>query len=205
MLRIGWLREARRKASYFKSFRMNIRANVRALWKGYWTPDQFDTQMRRSLEVGYTAAWYEGAKEMGVLPDELTAEEIAALNAAIAQNSAHIERFAQTIREKSQANGGKLTPLLKRSDMWVNRYHDVKNQARLMAGADQKLKWVLGNNIDHCRSCLKQAGRVYRGSIWTKYGVRTQSPNLACGGWNCHCDQIPTDEPVTPGRPPSIP
>ena len=205
MLRIGWLREARRKASYYKSFRMNIRANVRALWKGFWSANEFDTQMRRTLERGYTAAWYEGAKEMGVLPDELIAEEIAALNAAIAQNSAHIERFTQAIQEKSQANGGRLTPLLTRSDLWVFRYEDVKHQAMMLAGKDKKLKWTLGANKDHCPSCLKQAGRVYRASTWAGYDIRPQSSRLVCGGFRCHCIFVPTDERVTPGRPPNIP
>lgn len=91
-----------------------------------------------------------------------------------------------------------------RIPMWVNRYNDVVNTAKIMAGGDKKLKWVLGPT-EHCSSCMKLAGKVKRGSLWQTSGIRPQSRSLACGGYNCQCSLQPTTDRASAGRLPSIP
>jgi hypothetical protein len=91
-----------------------------------------------------------------------------------------------------------------RIPMWVNRYTEVVNTAKTMAGADRKLKWVLGPT-EHCSSCLKLAGKVKRGSFWQASGIQPQSSSLACGGFNCKCSLQPTTDRASAGRLPSIP
>jgi len=92
-----------------------------------------------------------------------------------------------------------------RIPMWTNRYREVMNTAKTMAGADKKLIWVLGPTEESCPSCLKLAGKVKRGSVWMASGIQPQSPALACGGFFCQCSLQPTDLPASPGRLPSIP
>ena len=58
--------------------------------------------------------------------------------------------------------------------------------------------------VHNCCDCLRMHGRVYRNSIWAKYGIEPQSPNLACFGGHCRCKKTPTDLPVTKGRPPAL-
>jgi hypothetical protein len=91
-----------------------------------------------------------------------------------------------------------------RLPMWINRYTEVVNTAKIMAGADRKLKWVLGPT-EHCSSCLKLAGKVKRGSVWIASGIQPQSRSLECGGFNCQCSLQPTTDRASAGRLPSIP
>lgn len=114
------------------------------------------------------------------------------------------------IIEGSEANGGSLTPLLMRVEMWVNDLGRIRQKAQNMACADQKAEWLIGPTEQHCPTCSFYAGKVYRRSVWIKYleplGLlpRTKGPEsgLACGGWQCLCDLVNTNKPVTPGRPP---
>ena len=91
-----------------------------------------------------------------------------------------------------------------RIPMWTNRYTEVMNTAKVMAGGDRKLKWVLGPT-EHCSSCMKLAGKVKRGSMWVASGIQPQSRSLECGGYNCQCSLQPTTDRASPGRLPSIP
>ncbi|RLC88775.1 MAG: hypothetical protein DRJ03_01620 [Chloroflexi bacterium] len=58
--------------------------------------------------------------------------------------------------------------------------------------------------IHNCIDCLNYSGRVYRASIWAKYDIRPQHPNLACHGYNCKCHFEVTTENAWPGRPPGM-
>lgn len=101
-----------------------------------------------------------------------------------------------------------ITPLLQRVELWVNDLGRIRILAQNMAGADRKAEWVLGPTEEHCSTCSFYAGKVYRRSVWTKwlepYNLmpRTKGPGKECEGWQCKCDLVDTDKPVTPGRPP---
>lgn len=58
--------------------------------------------------------------------------------------------------------------------------------------------------VHNCADCSRVEGRVYRNSVWAKYGWQPGSSDLACQGFRCRCTLDPTDEPVTSGRPPSM-
>ena len=164
--------------------------------------DDFASAIRRR----FIEAWHEGAATCGIQPDELTDEELQALETEINQEITYIWQFSVDIIGDIISNrnsGGKLKPLLDRVELWMNAYHRLKSQAQLMACADQKLKWVMDPAQENCEDCQKYNGRVYRGSIWAKYGIQPQGSNLACGGWRCGCILVVTDDPVTAGRPPS--
>ncbi|HUV28112.1 MAG TPA: hypothetical protein VMW34_12170, partial [Anaerolineales bacterium] len=83
-------------------------------------------------------------------------------------------------------------------------YRDVYNRATIMAAKDQKLEWIYGDTVKHCVSCSSLSGKVKRGSQWEaffeKTGLRPQSPRLACKGFECKCDTVPTTKPMSMGR-----
>ena len=192
-------------SSGFANFRASMRSAVRALWAGIWGDSEFIGAMGSDIERAYPKAWLEGASVCGIKSlDELTIEEQNALREATYAQFAYIPPFADDIVANSKANGGKLAPLLKRVDLWVNGYRAVVAKARLMACADRKLVWRLGPTIERCHDCLTYNGRVYRGSVWAKYKIAPQSRSLACHGFNCKCTLSVTDAPANKGRPPAM-
>ena len=172
------------------------------MWTGAINYFMFYETFSITLEQGLTAAWYEGSAMCGILPEEMSLEEAMTLRYKIAEQRQYINGFADAIEAGSKENKGKLTPLLQRAQLWANRYNDVRNEAKLMACRDQKLRWDLGSTIQHCSDCLSYSGRVYRASTWRRHDIRPQHPGLECQGFKCGCQFVPTDELATRGRPP---
>lgn len=185
-------------------FGLAIRSGVRGLWKGVIDRSSFVYQMTRAIRRQLKNAWHEGAERCGIRPEELSAPEKLRLHMIIQENIGYIPGFADAIEAGSQANGGKLGPLISRAALWTSKYMQAQSLAQQMACRDQKLRWDLGRTKVHCEDCLKLNGRVYRASIWEKYDIYPKSPNLACGGWLCDCRFTPTNESGTPGRPPRL-
>ena len=192
------------------NYRRVLRAAVRGLWGGVIDYYGFYEVMFVAIDNAFYRAWYEGAAECGIKPEELTPDEQQELQQAIATERGFIGRFADTIEKNSKAEGGKLTPLLNRVDRWVIRYNDIRNRAKMMACGDQKLEWVLGIS-EHCDSCLKLAGKIKRASYWQENDVRPQHPTkllcmIGAGGVSvCQCALVPTDRHLSPGPLPSLP
>ena len=189
-------------------YRQAIRNAVRGLWKGVIDYDQFFDVMTTAIRQGVQAAFQEGAQDCGILPSEFSPAERAALERNIRYESQWIAGYADAIEEGSQANGGKLTPLLQRSEIWTGRWSGIRDEARTLACADQKLKWVQGPTSDQCASCTKLNGKVKRGSFWSERGILPRvhgAPYLECQGFRCQCSLEPTDEPCSKGPLPSLP
>lgn len=146
-------------------FVRNVNSAVRGLWSGVLDYYDFFEAMAASVRIGYNKAWNAGAAECGIMPDELSPEEQVKRQSMITAQMGYINGFASAIEQNSKEKGGKLGPLLNRGQLWSNRYRDVINTARAMACADRKLKWVLGAT-EHCKTCLRLAGKVKRGSQW---------------------------------------
>jgi len=196
--------KAKAQSYGFNEYARGVRSAVRGLWSGVYDEMAFYEAFYSLLNVGLTAAWQEGARNCGIAPDELTLDELKLMRFRVSEQMNYVTGFAEAIAAGSKENKGKLTPLLQRALMWVNRYNDVKNQAMQIACKDQKLMWVIGPTEQHCASCSKLDGRVYRASIWKKYDLRPQMWRLACRGVHCLCTLNPTTDRVTPGHPPSI-
>lgn len=194
-----------RKRSGREQFRQGVRTDVRTLWSGEGDAKRFDSDMRRSLDRGYTMAWLEGAGDYGITQfEDLTTKEQIALGKAIADAIEYIDGFSDAIQAGSKANKGKLAPLLKRAELWVNRYDGIVSLARTMAGADQPMQWVLGPTEQHCRDCSALNGKVKRGSVWRASGILPQVPELECHGFNCLCQLVPTTAPISKGKLPRL-
>lgn len=197
---MGGLKQNRRSDKGLEAYRRALRSPVRGLWQGVIDESQFEEAMLSVIGRGLNRAWIEGAAECGIGPEELTQAEQETLAGRVTEEFGHVGGFGAAIAENSRANGGKLTPLFGRLEMWVNRYRDVINQAKAMACKDGKAIWRIGPTEQHCRSCAGFNGRVYRFSTWESNGAMPQSQNLLCRGFRCLCNLDPTDGPITKGR-----
>ena len=188
--------------SYAKFFKA-IRAACRGLWSGVLTLEEFYDMMLLAVEQGLEAAWSDGANEVGIDPDERTSEEQIALDLLVFQSTTRIWTFGEWILQHNKESGGKLSTVFNRAEMWINRYNEARNLAKVMAGADRKLKWTLGPT-EHCDDCAKLAGKVKRASSWKKADIRPRMRKLKCGGFRCQCELKPTRAKLTRGRLPKI-
>ena len=184
-------------------YRAQLRSAVRGLWSGaldYFDAwDTFDIAIRHS----FTQAYHDGAKDVGVLPSELTPQEKIALQQAIQQETGFIDRFLVDIERRSKANGGKLGPLFSRIERWVQRYQQMYTDGQMAARDDPKMLWIR-TAAESCPSCLAAEGKVKRLSMWKDSGFYPQSPRLQCmasakGVTVCKCYLERTDEPMTRG------
>lgn len=182
------------------AYRREVRSVIRGLWIGAITKRQALTAFRRAIGQGIDKAWTAGAIECDIAEDELTQDELAARDKYIFEQGELATGFIDAIAVQSKANGGKLTPLLQRGELWINRYNDAQNQAKLMACADRKGQWQIGPTEKSCLSCSGLDRRVYRFSVWEQNDARPQSERLACKGFNCQCRIVPTDRAITRGR-----
>jgi hypothetical protein len=153
---------------------------------------------------GFSSAWYQGAKSVGIQPDELTDAEKQAMQVAIYQQLIYLPGFADYVYHNSRLMNDSLPAVLNRMSMWIIRWNQFVNQGRMMARLDQKLKWVRGPTSDSCDDCKRLDGRVYRASTWLKYDIRPQSHRLKCKGFKCLCGLYATTDRCNPGRPPGI-
>lgn len=200
------LNKARRAApaSGAEDYRKSIRYHVYSLWKGQTTMFDFIDGMYATIHRTFNRAWRDGAYTCGILPTELSQEELMLIDQAINTEALYLPKFASDVYNGRQAAGGKLGTLTARIPMWINRYWSLFEMAKTHACGDRKLKWLWNPSKEHCSDCARVQGRVYRASTWRKYGWSPKSSNLACGGFRCGCIFIETDDPVTPGRPPSL-
>lgn len=188
-------------------FTSAIRASFRGLWRGEFTTIMFAEDMFTVIKRGFELAWREGAEEAGIMPNERTQEEQDKLDLMVGQNFQYVGTLAQWIFANRKDAGGAWATVEGRTGVWISRYDEVKNLARLMSGENIKQVWRIGNTEKSCRTCLKLAGRVHRKSVWLAHNIAPQmiTDLLECGGWRCDCRLEDTDEPMTRGRFPNLP
>lgn len=186
-----------------EGYGIGIRQAVRDLWRGNIDIAIFIAIMIFIIRMGFTSAFNSGAAAAGISPEEFTAAERGALEGEIAVDVGSLAGFAVAIAGEARILGGALGPLLGRAELWQNRFEEVRSLGLRMAAGNQKLMWVWNPLKDHCLDCLKYNGRVYRASVWQRYGIRPRMGELECGGWHCGCSFQLTDDPAMPGRPPS--
>jgi len=180
-----------------------LRDAVRGLWRDDLSQEVFIGDVSSLMETRLRQAWFEGAAECAIYPDEITPSEQLKLATAIQEQLAFISGFAADIVANSKDRGGKLTPLMTRVDqLWVNRYFQFKNEGQATACSDVKMMWVLGLTEEHCPECIQLHGRVKRGSYWISRGILPRVPGnnyTTCRGYKCWCSLVPTEEPVSRG------
>jgi hypothetical protein len=192
--------------------------NTQRLAAEYWRGqirDQgtFEHSFEQAVVAFNTAAMLQGFEKAGIKPDELTVLELAAIEGYLANQISHIGDFAswlaagqgQFFNIQGPQGGHPRAAVEQRARLWCNRWLDAYNEGMQIGAKDGKLKWVMGPT-EHCSTCLKLSNRVYRASTWARYDIHPQHPeNLECKGYQCQCFFVPTNEPLTPGRPPNVP
>ena len=190
------------------TFQASVGAVARGLYNSQLDALAGADAMFSAVGRGLTQAWEEGAKSCGVLATERTDEESAELTRLIGDQYQYVGRFVEWIIQHNKASGAPWEMIKSRAAMWVNRYIEVKGIAQAMTCQNKKLRWQIGKvKKEHCRTCLKLNGRVARASAWDERGIYPRMINglLACGGYNCGCGFVETDQPATRGRWPKLP
>lgn len=181
------------------NYQRQIRAAVRGLYKGVISMGDFRSAMKSTITRGMTQAWTEGAKVCGIKFDELSEEEVKALDQITLDQFEYIEGFRDFVKDKAEDKQGRLNDAFTRAELWINRYGEARNKAKAMACADKKLMWKINVRCsEHCGSCLNLNGKVKRGSYWSKT-ILPRSRQLKCGGWRCCCELVQTDAAITRG------
>lgn len=189
------------------AYRADLRAIGRGAWLGVWRQDQLFDLLFNAIDRGLTRAWTEGAKQVGIAADEITPAEQLVLSGVIFNEYDKVGGLIALLNTNTKKDGHKLGTIFARLELWVNRYKDVVNRAKVEGEKDPKLKWSLGPTKNHCYTCGRLSGKIKRASWWRDNVMPQQPPNpsLECGGWKCGCGLEPTDEPMSRGRMPNVP
>jgi hypothetical protein len=170
-----------------------------SLFRGEEDAFAFISDMTEAISEQLTKAWNEGARAVGIEPDEFTSEDKVMIDEIIKAEyefilglGSDIEAVIGTLELKEFS--AQFRP---RVDVWAMRYQDVVNRAKAHFGNRTKLVWRLGPSKKHCGTCSSLNGIVAYAKEWEASGVRPQSPPnkaLQCGGWNCKCNLEVTTE-----------
>jgi hypothetical protein len=160
----------------------------------------------RSIDQQLTEAWNKGADDMGVAPDEMSADDRNILEAIINNETDFIKRMAGDIQAAKDAE---MTPedferqFGARVDLWANRYNETVNRAHVVFGQKARLIWEMGATEEHCPFCSALNGIVAWGYEWEEARFHPQMPpnptlsgewngGKGCEGWHCDCGLNPT-------------
>lgn len=183
------------------SMRASIRSAIRGYWTGEYTRFQFVDEMNTIISRRLTEAYELGARECGILPDELTQTERAAQQDLINGQLGYVIGLADDIEENKRDAGGRLGPLIARASRWAAQYDTAFSNGKANACGNRKAKFVLGPTEKHCRTCGGLANKVYRYSTWVENGaVPPKNARFECGSASyCECRLEDTEDRITPG------
>jgi hypothetical protein len=188
-------------------FRRVLRSAVLNFYRGDTDAFEFLDTTIALVEDQFRRAWNEGMREIGLDPknDMIPAWE-RVLTKRINQDLNHLLGYATDI-EQARIEETPIDPLYNRVELWVNRYNEVKNLAKVTTGNKIKLEWKLGKTERHCTTCATLDGVVDYSFSWEASGYKPQAapnPMLECGGWLCDCSLVPTNKRRTRGGVPRV-
>lgn len=73
------------------------------------------------------------------------------------------------------------------ASLWRNNIVAVETLGQTLDRQDNWYQWRLGMTERHCRDCSRLNGQIHRASEWRAAGIRPQSFQLECKGFNCDC------------------
>src|SRR5512133_1859375 len=179
------------------SYRRQVWNIIRDLYNGEIDEYQFVDDFNVFIDNQFGRAWREGARDMGVNPNQFTDEDYNELARRIEEEQGHMLQLADDLLSARASQSG-LEPFRGRADMYANRYNDILNAAHVWFGGKRMLEWQYGDT-DHCNDCSRLNGIVASADDWKESGWQPQSRDLECGGYHCQCRLVPTDKPPTPG------
>jgi hypothetical protein len=179
-------------------------------FRGEISDDQFESDFIAAIENQLTRAWNEGADEVGVLPEEMTEEDLGVLQGLIDEEVGYLTGLGVDIIDIKESTEGMSekdaldefrSRFRSRIDIWASKYNEMVNRAKIHFGNKTKLRWDLGATEKHCETCLALNGIVAYAYEWEQSGIHpgeSGSAILACGGWACDCKLTETDERRSP-------
>jgi hypothetical protein len=186
----------------YNTYLTSIRGAIRALYREQLSLFEFVDNMVSIIERNLIIAWNNGAADCGIRPNEFSQAELLVRDRYISDQFRYILGLGQSVQ--ADRNVVRIGESLRRAEMWANRWRDIRALGSQTVCADIKMLWQWAPEKEHCVDCQAMNGRVYRNSTWNRYGIRPGSANLACFGGHCGCELVPTDLPITPGRPPAL-
>jgi len=168
---------------------------TRSLYGGSLSRDDFIDKMVNLLEGQLTRAWNAGMRENGLdVIQDMNAEWRFKLTNIITDEFDYVERLADDVL-RAAADGVEVAGFRGRVDLWVNRYNEVQNTARVeTANYYDLFEWVLGSTKASCTDCQRFAGRRYTAERWLQMGYMPQSRKLECVVWNCLCELVKVEQ-----------
>ena len=185
-----------------EAYQRGLRQPALGLRSGQLDPSGFYDMVTNAIQVGLTDAWHAGAAKCGVMPADLSPDELSMLSQVVSEEYGHVSTLTDYIVAHNRDSGGKFGDLEPRLHMWAMRWGEVHDRAMTMACGDKKLMWTLGDS-EHSPDCLKLAGKVKRASQWKEAGLSPRSPLLDCG-LGCKCSLVKTDKPISKGPLPTL-
>lgn len=192
-----------REAEAEEAFYAALYILVSELYGGKISKDEFIRRFGDTIENSIGDAWNAGMLQDGLDPEQDMLLTYVAIQMQFAERQKqYIPRLADDIL-RAAAAGVLLASFIPRLRLWSSRYREMATIARVVsAPMDLRFTWRLGATEEHCRNCFTLNGQVGTSAQWEELfalGIYPKSGELECGGWNCDCDIIQTDEPITEG------
>lgn len=178
------------EAGYKGSYRESLNAPVYGLWSGKTSREDFLEQFELAIERGLRRAWKEGLAKAGIEEDEMTQDEEIDCANFILEQYKYVPGFADFIEANSRANKGKLANLQYRLNLWASAYQKAVNAAFAAAEANPLVGWLINPAKENCTDCLYASSRVYRKSVWIKWGWTPGNGETECS-IGCGCEWKP--------------
>ncbi len=118
----------------------------------------------------------------------------------------NIGQILSTVRQRSKGASGRIRGALsglgdlwgrgpgrvwtRIRSLWTNNITSTETIGQTLDRSDKWYQWQLGATERHCTDCARFNGQIHRASDWRAAGIRPQSPDLECGGWNCDCQLV---------------
>lgn len=173
---------------------------VRGVYRGNIRGEFIDVManlISGQLSQAYRRAWADEG-DGGEFPDYLQ----ISLDDMILGQYDYVDGYYRDIIDAA-LDGTPIEPLLKRAELWAQRWTEAYNEAVRLITLNNggKLEWQLGETEEHCPECSALNGIVAFAREWDTLMVRPQNPpntRISCGGWRCDCKLTPTTKRRTP-------
>lgn len=154
---------------------------------------RWSTLTRSLISTSINKAYRDGLADGGVL-DEPDADEQAAIDRMIADQSAYVTNLGNTLF-KSEDMISEDMAAQKPAMWWNGSIAPAYSAGLLSADANSMFTWQLGNTEKHCEAeggkwgCANLAGTTKRYKTWDKLKLiaGTVGQDTTCGGYKCDC------------------
>lgn len=87
--------------------------------------------------------------------------------------------------------------LLSRMGIWGLTALGLFSFGKMIGNALTHFQWQRGATVEPCTDCLRLDGQIHTGTEWRTSGWRPKARHLACNGYNCLCNLVETDNPIS--------